>query len=614
MRSLAKVFAFAVLGSFLAGCAGAGVDPDEPALGNVSQALEPGRRGLLAVEDGPPEPLRGVFFFAGQANDGTQAYELPVGNNRLLYTVTPVDDRLLKWADSFENRRVALEQIEKAGANVVIMSSWGARGTDYWAKYAPMQTSTYANDQLFEAAAKSRLVIMPAIESYPEFIIGHQIARYDTWPDHDPANDLVDFPANNTLLAQIEDLAKRYLHCGEEPVPLDCAGGSSPYALFAKHWARILDRDGAPRYAIYLPFVCANSVNPSSHGPARTRVQRLADSLDMLANVVFEHTRVRVGFTIDPIDHKNDFCSPDGVLTAEVAGPALLAAKSVLAIQPFREEAPGFPSGDPRHGQLFDPGSDYDRASRKHAFIKRWVATGLPVYLDTNSGYDGELVFGAAADPTYGRGDEWRNFQSQLKGSGVRGITFNAWNGYTEGWAGMETCRGSSSACTSPNRSTSSWMGHNFKSDPRVCDSWQYEGGEAKYFVTGEICKKWADSGLRWVIAPGLPPVLGSLGGSLGALGSARSSELSVPCVPDAKMTRFDEGVVMWSPNPAIGGHEVHGLIASKYGEMGEACSYLGMPLSDEEGSPGSCRVSRFQGGTINWCPGWTSALALPYS
>lgn len=35
--------------------------------------------------------------------------------------------------------------------------------------------------------------------------------------------------------------------------------------------------------------------------------------------------------------------------------------------------------------------------------------------------------------------DRWRNWLSQLKGPGVKGIVFDTWNGYTEGYAAAPT-------------------------------------------------------------------------------------------------------------------------------------------------------------------------------
>ena len=35
--------------------------------------------------------------------------------------------------------------------------------------------------------------------------------------------------------------------------------------------------------------------------------------------------------------------------------------------------------------------------------------------------------------------DRWRNALSKLKGRGIKGITFNSWNGYTEGMVAVST-------------------------------------------------------------------------------------------------------------------------------------------------------------------------------
>jgi uncharacterized protein with LGFP repeats len=57
---------------------------------------------------------------------------------------------------------------------------------------------------------------------------------------------------------------------------------------------------------------------------------------------------------------------------------------------------------------------------------------------------------------------------------------------------------------------------------------------------------------------------------------------------------------IYWSGS--TGAHEVHGLIAQTYWEVGADADPLGLPISDEE-PLGSGRVSRFEGGRIEWFP-----------
>src|SRR5674536_192705 len=59
---------------------------------------------------------------------------------------------------------------------------------------------------------------------------------------------------------------------------------------------------------------------------------------------------------------------------------------------------------------------------------------------------------------------------------------------------------------------------------------------------------------------------------------------------------------IYWTP--ATGAHEVHGLIAAHYAELGGPTSLLGFPLTDETATPdGTGRFNHFTGGSIYWTP-----------
>ena len=54
--------------------------------------------------------------------------------------------------------------------------------------------------------------------------------------------------------------------------------------------------------------------------------------------------------------------------------------------------------------------------------------------------------------------------------------------------------------------------------------------------------------------------------------------------------------------SPETGAHEVHGAIRDKYNTRGGAAGPLGLPLTDETGTPdGEGRFNHFQGGSIYW-------------
>jgi hypothetical protein len=67
-------------------------------------------------------------------------------------------------------------------------------------------------------------------------------------------------------------------------------------------------------------------------------------------------------------------------------------------------------------------------------YWKGWLATGIPVFFDVSPGYDGHLVNGA--NP-YGNNPNWRGLLTRSWSDGFKGIVYNTWNGYTEGYVAM---------------------------------------------------------------------------------------------------------------------------------------------------------------------------------
>jgi len=172
--------------------------------------------------------------------------------------------------------------------------------------------------------------------------------------------------------------------------------------------------------------------------------ETFAKGFGWVADRVYALRGVRVGFTLDalPPDHNASF-KPSPKKT----GPLLAEQTAVLAIQPFIPEVfRGFATGLCR-----DPGSNCDARDGlpqleqliawKRDYISDWVNTGIPVILDVSSGYDARHVFAASNPPRYGNNEPWRLGQEQMLVSlGVRGLTGNAWNGYTEALAFVPSC------------------------------------------------------------------------------------------------------------------------------------------------------------------------------
>jgi hypothetical protein len=246
--------------------------------------------GLLANPGFELQKLRAVYFFAGNwryhgpggENDPIQWYEYSADPNYTYYTIYPKNTQNLGWSECQANRDFAINQMLDVGANIVVMSYWGERGSDRWVLSAPMHTSTCAHDQLFDATIGKNLLIMPAIESANGTLGGFYAGRQGfSQSYHFPA----DFPHPDRdlrlapqLIIQIEDLIKRYITQPANPA-------------WPAKWARMYDRDDNARLAINLIHVGSTKRDLTD--------AEFAAAFDQVAQQVFADTGQLVGFTLD---------------------------------------------------------------------------------------------------------------------------------------------------------------------------------------------------------------------------------------------------------------------------------------------------------------------------
>jgi hypothetical protein len=419
-------------------------------------AVPPHAPGTLANPGFEGQPMKSMFFFPGQwrgvvgeafyAGPDPSAPPLaPATNAFCNYTAVPVDGWMnLGWSDNIggEKREHAVDLMLAAGVNVVNMSYWGPPNVDRWAFWAPMHSAPRANEELFDQAVGKPVLIAPYIEdgastqdnekrAAPDDPVEQTGCHFEKGPKgQSPAYRFVDtFPGTAAdpaprLVEQIVDLIDRFLLRPKNKE-------------WPAKWAQMYDRDGKPRYVVSLIHVASNQENVSD--------ETFAKGFGWVADRIYALRGVRVGFTLDalPPDHNAVF-KPSPKKT----GPFLAKQRSVLAIQPFipevfrgfatglcRDAASGCDARDglsPQLGQLLQ---------WKRDFISGWVGTGIPVILDVSSGYDAHLVFAADNPPRYGNNVSWRLGQEEmLNALGVRGITGNAWNGYTEALAFVPSC------------------------------------------------------------------------------------------------------------------------------------------------------------------------------
>ena len=459
--------------------------------------------GRLANPGYRDKAIKTTLFFAGRPLDGTGSANPndplfngagPSANAQSCYSVHPRESFNLNWVDpdnpsSDENRQHVLREMASAGLNVVSMSTWGeswltstidctnivqledcgppcsaanranccsnADGSKCiprcskgfagkrtcrigWFGAAPMQISTLAKDQLFDAARGNPLLIIPFIES-----------RFDIDWDFDdefPCANKNEFPCSSSqqlaplLVSQIEDLINHYLKNPKHPE-------------WANKWARVYDQKGNERYAVVIAHAASQKLDPNLHPDSDIK---FAAGFDAVANKVFQDTGgVRVGFFLDPIPPSptsNFGCTavdasrlasiyqhsfkPDGATT----GRELKKQESILGIHSYMPE--GWVDVAP------EPYAKVDECFRmrwKEAFSKSWFDSDIPFLQDISAGYDGSKLFKDRQPEgwgltKWGYNPEWRAKLSQLvKDFGQNGIVYNAWNGYCEGLAGMET-------------------------------------------------------------------------------------------------------------------------------------------------------------------------------
>jgi hypothetical protein len=98
-----------------------------------------------------------------------------------------------------------------------------------------------------------------------------------------------------------------------------------------------------------------------------------------------------------------------------------------------------------------------------------------------------------------------------------------------------------------------------------------------------------------------------ALGGPRSFLGLPTTNETGTPDGV-GRFNHFRGGSIYWTPQ--TGAHEVHGMIRDRWAQLGWEKSYLGYPVSDEERFDQGGRVSLFQGGQLYWWPD-TGAIDL---
>ncbi|MEO8260739.1 MAG: hypothetical protein ABI868_25565 [Acidobacteriota bacterium] len=375
--------------------------------------------GRLANPGFEGQRIKTTFFFAGPARDGARRYScrpaagdqrfqpiepdgrfFPRDSNVGTYTLRPVPaDLHLDWSE--DHRDTVMTMMAGAGINVITMSYWGEDflpcGDGWVSGAAPMQDSAETQDELFAAAARKNLLIAPLIESRASWTMREE---FPTWSDGRVSPGLV---------SQIVTLVRRYLQDPARPE-------------WARSWARVYDKSGAPRYAVGLIHAASNNLDGDEH-------EAFAAGFDRVAEAVAAATGgVQVGFLIDATPANGNLAQASFKPSPRWTAPALLNTRSLLGIQCFAPEI------------FVDESGDDDILAWKRGFLRGWISANIPVLVDVSPGYNGDIVFGGDAHRPYGLSAEWFDGMTAIVNDFARGgIIYNSWNGYTEAMAGTPT-------------------------------------------------------------------------------------------------------------------------------------------------------------------------------
>ena len=353
--------------------------------------------GRLANPGFENEPVKSTVFFSGNWRNGIQFYDYNPSNNTGLYTIHPFDSRHLGWSENVSYREFAVNTLIDAGVNVINMSYWGLPGTDNWAYWAPMQTSTASHDELFDVVLGKDILIAPFIESFAETENYEGFSFYTDFPG-------TDINPSPVLITLIEDLIDRYLVNPDN-------------TQWPSKWARVYDQDGQERYLVSIIHVASNQGSVTN--------QSFAEGFDRVADKIFTNTGIHIGFALDILP--SDSYAPGSFkATAAGTGPYLAQQSSILAIQCFIPEI------------WTGMSNENDLIAWKNTFHNGWINTGIPFIHDISPGYDAHIVF--PSSPLYGNNQLWRDLQTQaIINFESNSFAFNVWNGYTEGFAGVPT-------------------------------------------------------------------------------------------------------------------------------------------------------------------------------
>ncbi len=340
--------------------------------------------GEIANDLYEDQNVKTTLFFAGPPNP----------NSIPLYTRHPQNPSSLDWS-SDTDIDFSLSQIRNAGINTMKISYWGHQGeTDAWSPSLLFSQQDWNNpsvllsemeiiakaDHFFSKSQDNQLLFAPLLEVSGVFPFYSE------------------FPGNlSNIVSRIDWLVSNFAH--------------------HSNWLRIYDQNGQERIAIFL----IETIHLGTIDPAV-----FAQGFMSVASQIETLTGEKIGFIIDPTP-----LPPYGSTEGPV--PAILEnLDCILAVNPFNIVS---------QGVIQNPTSAITESQRldyAESVVSLWSNSSIPFITPFLPGYDANLVF--PTSDIYGFSDTWLNSQkTRLFQYPNQGVSFDCWNGYTEGYAIVPT-------------------------------------------------------------------------------------------------------------------------------------------------------------------------------
>jgi len=295
-----------------------------------------------------------------------------------LYTRHPLDQSYLKWGE--ENASKQIGKMKELGLNTIKVSYWNPQGI-----YSPMKSDLKAIHDTFEIAEKFDLLVVPFVED------NYHPSDYMFWTH---------FPQDTSKFEE-----KLVFLLNE----------------FGKHenWLKMYNKDGEEKIVFWLiDSVASRPVNE----------KEFAETFDKVAQRVKEKTGEEIGFVID-FTATGPYAAEHGINT-----DYLEQQESILAFNPFN------PFNEGKGKKFGETPTERQRVDLVIEKYSKVIDSKIPIIYSVIAGFDDTKLNWRVYREEYGYYEGWLSCQEELAARfGEGGLSFDCWNGYTEGFVIVPT-------------------------------------------------------------------------------------------------------------------------------------------------------------------------------